>query len=193
MPGRPLRVLIVEDEPRFREFLADVARDLGLEAVSASTAMSALRLVRGEAPDVVLLDLSLPVMDGLSFLEQFRVECPTAPVLILTAFGDLESARRAIHLGVTEFLAKPIDLGVLEEAIRSACRKVKGGFRAVPLDDVRGVTTEVKPLADVERETILEALRLADGNRSLAARKLGISRRALYNKLALYQRVRSGG
>jgi DNA-binding NtrC family response regulator len=183
--------LIVEDEPRYRAFLAEVLRDMECIPVTASTAGEAARLVRQSPPDMLLLDLNLPLVDGISFLEQFRCSCPDAPVVIITGFGDLDSARRAIHLGVTDFLTKPCDLGQIEAAIDRARRRLAGAGAPAqdrPAPEPPRATEDVRPLAIVERETILDAIRSSRGNRSAAARRLGISRRALYNKITEYRR-----
>jgi DNA-binding NtrC family response regulator len=182
--------LILEDEPRYRTFLSDVLRDMDCRPVQAATADEALRLVEVKPPDMLFLDLNLPVMDGLTFLEQFRISCPDTPVVIITGFGDLKSARRAIHLGVSEFLSKPCDLGQIEQAIDRARRLLVRRDASGTAAQMEKFTAqdEVRSLASVEREAILAALRQSGGNRSETARQLGISRRALYNKLAAYER-----
>ncbi len=181
--------MILEDEPRFREFLADVLRDMGIDPLPASTAMSAMRMLEVSPPDLLLLDLNLPFVDGMSFLEKFRQGFPASPVLVISAFGDLDSARKAIHLGVTEFLTKPCDLDELEGAIARARELVltRRALGAVQQGAPEEVGAELRPLTEVERDAILRALRQTEGNRSLAARQLGISRRALYNKLKAYE------
>lgn len=182
--------LVLDDEPRYREFLSEVLRGMGCEPAMAGTAAEAARLTRARKPDLLMLDLNLPVTDGISFLEEFRRYCPGARVIVLTGFGDLDSARRAIHLGVTEFLTKPCDLGQLEQAIGRACRgsapQVETPLESAP--DLDGVARDDLSLASVERGAILRALRECGGNRSEAARRLGISRRSLYNKIAQYRR-----
>lgn len=190
----PRRILIVEDEPRLRELLLDVLPGMGYDPVAASTAEAALRLLDDQPADIIMLDLNLPAMDGMTFLERLRSRrpgTPATPVIIMTAFGNLENARRAIHLDVVDFLAKPCHLGEIEAALDRARRR---------LDDSRDATAAVSPsvpnaprpdaatLADLERDAIFESLRRHAGNRSAAALELGISRRTLYNKLDQYER-----
>ena len=189
-PCSPPTALVLEDEPRFRAFLAGVLRDMDCSAVQAATAREAMQLIRGDPPDILLLDLNLPANDGMTFLEDFRRVCPAASVVIITAFGDLDSARRAIRLGVTEFLTKPCDLGEIERAIDRARRNLNtsaGQAPAAPTIE-QAAPKEVRPLDAVERDAIIAALRQNRGNRSAAAVSLGISRRALYNKLSEYAR-----
>lgn len=190
MPKPPL-ALILEDEPRYRTFLAEVVRGLNCSAATAGTASEARRIVASDPPDFLMLDLNLPVVDGITFLEEFRRTCPDAPVIIITGFGDLDSARKAIRLGVTEFLTKPCDLGQLEQAVDRALRRlVATAPDSTTVESVREPESrkEAPALVEVEREAILEALRRSGGNRSDAARKLGISRRSLYNKIDEYRR-----
>ncbi len=180
--------LIVEDEPRFRAFLAEVVHGLDMDAATAATASEARRLVRSGAPDLLLLDLNLPVVEGMTFLEEVRAALPSVPVVIITGFGDLDAAKRAIRLGVSDFLTKPCDLGQLEDAIaRARTRAVEPARREMAAETKTEPTTP--SLAEVEREAILQALSRSRGNRSDAARKLGISRRALYDKISEYRRL----
>lgn len=184
-PPEQVSALIVEDEPRFREFLADVVRGMDMDARCVGSASAAMSLIGERVPDLVLLDLNLPVVDGMEFLERLAARCPAVQVVIITGFGSLEAARRAIRFGVSDFLTKPCDLGQLEEALDRARRRIPvAGIEAEP-GPGDGVTA---PLATVEREAIMEALEKYGGNRSEAARKLGISRRALYNKIDEYRR-----
>ena len=180
------RALILEDEPRYRSFLADVLRDMEFVPVQAGTAEEALRQIGTEAPDMLLLDLNLPVTDGMTFLERFREDCPHTPVVIITGFGDLASARKAIRFGVSDFLTKPCDLGQLEAAIDRARRRPSAGAAETPSLGTVPEEASIRSLASMERDAIIQALRSSGGNRSAAARTLGISRRSLYNKITQY-------
>lgn len=183
----PPTALILEDEPRFRDFLAEVVAGMDCTPVTAATASEALRQIDTNAPDLLLLDLNLPVTDGMTFLDHFRRICPTAPVIIITGFGDLESAKQAIRHNITEFLTKPCDLGQLEQAISRARLRLNPPS-APPTPTPYSEPDTAKPLAIIEREAILSALRASRGNRSTAAKSLGISRRSLYDKITEYER-----
>jgi len=194
MPESPgaVTVLILEDEPRFRGFLAEVMRDMGCTPITAPTAHDAMRIVDTEPPDMVFLDLNLPYVDGTTFLDQFRRKCPDTPVVVVTGYGDLDSAQRAIRHGVVDFLTKPCELGQIEQAVDRARRRLtrQGPAPTIPggLPMVAEKSDEVLPLETVEREAIIGALRKTEGNRSAAARLLGISRRAVYNKIEEYRK-----
>lgn len=183
----PLRVLVVEDEDRYRRLLVDVLPDLGCEAAGARSAAEALRLVANDPPGAILLDLNLPGIDGMTFLERLRRREPGLPVIILTGVGDLRVAQRAIRHGVTDFLTKPCHLGEIEAALgRVRRRRV-----ADAADDDAAEQAPPRPaperLEDLERAAIVEAVRRHAGNRTAAAASLGISRRTLHARLARYR------
>lgn len=190
-PREKPMVLILEDEARFRAFLAEVLAGVDCDAAPVATAMEARRALAAEKPDILMLDLHLPVIDGISFLEEFRRVCPAAPVVIITGFGDLASAKRAIQLDVSDFLTKPCDLGEIELAIDRAKRRLTHRGVRAPTPHIEPApapdTARSMPLGEIEREAILAALQDNRGNRSAAARQLGISRRALYNRIIEYR------
>ncbi len=189
-----LRVLVVEDDARFRAMLAAMLRELGCEPVPAASAIEALRSLDDREPDVVLLDLHMPPMDGMSFLARFRRRHADAPVIILTGAGTLEAAQEAMRLRATDFLTKPCHLGSIEAALDRARRELArtrdreaSPPPAAPADPP--ATATARPLAEIEREAIHAALSRHAGNRSAAARELGISRRTLHYRLAEYGRT----
>ena len=189
--GRPL-VLIVEDESRMRDLLSDVLPRMGYRAESVSTAEGARRAVAERRPDVLLLDVQLPTDDGLTLLGELRGRLGDVPAIVMTAFGSLEVARRAIREGVVEFLCKPFPLGELDRALGKA--RLKLAKDRVPR--VSGMMDEFgeegaaerggRTVSEVKREELVAALERCGWNKSAAARELGISRRTLYNWVKRY-------
>lgn len=193
------RVMVVEDEPRMRELLVRAIAGWGFESASARSGEEALRGMEGETAQVMVLDLNLPAMSGMEVFEAVRQKWPGTQVVILTGFGDLETARQAIHLDVVEFLTKPCHLGELEQALDRARQRLD---EALPLPDLsqEGEQEEPAPipapkpdgaatrLDDIEREHILAALARNQGNRTATASELGISLRTLYYRLSEYQK-----
>ncbi len=185
-PHRRARVLIVEDEPRLRDLLCETLPDMGFDVQPARSAEEALRLLRDTPIDIVLLDLNLPAMDGLDFLEAFRQKQPHAPVIVMTGFGSLPAAQRAIRQGVTDFLTKPCHMGEIEAALERARRIWAEQREQEQQHTDTSKITEPPPgatLEEIETRAILAALERHGGNRSAAAAELGISRRTLYNRL----------
>ncbi|MCA9280408.1 MAG: DNA-binding response regulator [Phycisphaeraceae bacterium] len=183
-------VLILDDEPRFRGFLVQVLPDMGCDPLPAGTAREASAILEKHTPDILMLDLNLPHTDGMSFLREFRKSHELVPTIILTGFGDLSSAQQAIELGVISFLTKPCHLGEIEVAIDRARRQIERtcSLARTP-NSLEGPSQELtRPLAELERESIIDALRRNGGNRTATATQLGISRRALYNKIEQLRR-----
>lgn len=185
---RDVQVLVVEDEPRMRELLERAMRGWGFEVTTARSGEEAMRQTPEAVPDVVVLDLNLPGVDGLEFFSRFRERYPMVQGIVLTGFASLESARRAVHLDVVEFLTKPCHLGELEQALDRAIKRLPAlsGVTAAPSPPPRP-GTEGMTLDQLEREHILAALDRNNGNRTATALELGISRRTLYYKLEEYQ------
>jgi len=119
-----VRVLVVEDEEDIRHLLADELEDMGHEVRKADNGAVALQRVAEEAPDVVFVDIVMPVMDGLLFVSELRAEPSTAsiPVVLVTAVNLTDVIMRARNLGVQHLLAKPWELEslgiVLDQAIQ---------------------------------------------------------------------------
>lgn len=103
-------ILLVDDEDTIRLFLEKTLRDEGYEAITAATGAAALELTRSELPDLVLLDLKLPDMSGLEVLQQIKEEVPETCVIMLTAFGDIETAVTAMKKNAFDFVSKPVNL-----------------------------------------------------------------------------------
>ena len=107
------RILVVDDEVNARAALVELLRDEGYLVESAADAFKALGKAADFVPDVVLTDLKMPGMDGLQLLARFREGDPDLPVVVMTAFGDIESAVRAMRSGARDYLAKPVNVGEL--------------------------------------------------------------------------------
>ena len=175
------RVLIVDDEPRLRELLLDIIPDMGFAASAVRTAEEARKLMEGDPQEIVMLDLQLPVMGGMDFFEQIHQRWPRTQVIIMTGFGDLESARQAIRLDVVDFITKPFHLSDIESALdRARKRLIASGFVEDKSDESTEEDPEPTTLAQIERQAILAALERHAGNRTAAAAELGISRRKLH-------------
>ena len=191
-------VLIVEDEQRMRELLLRSLTNWGFEASAARSAEEAMRTVDQAPPDIVLLDLNLPGMDGLQFFQALRQRQPDVQGIVLTGFANIEAAKQAVHMDMVEFLTTPCHLGEVEQALDRAMRRIAPpelpivpdpGF-AEGGDSSEGREDDGSPrtLEEVEREHILSTLQRQGGNRTATATELGISRRTLYYKLTEYQK-----
>ncbi|MFZ1060224.1 MAG: sigma-54 dependent transcriptional regulator [Candidatus Rokuibacteriota bacterium] len=114
------QLLIVDDERLIRWSLEQTLAKGGYEVSSASTGEAALAAVREDPPDLILLDLKLPDIDGLQVLRQIKELSPHLQVLIMTAYADVGTAVEAMKLGAYDYLPKPIDFDNLAVTIRNA-------------------------------------------------------------------------
>ncbi len=182
------RVLVIEDELRLRDLLTNALNGWGFEVVSARSGEEALRLAESFNPNIALLDLNLPGMDGLEAFQKLQAQLPELHGIVLTGFASIEAARQAIHLDVVEFLTKPCHLGELEQALDRAVRRIAPTLPSILPEPADAEPVEGMTLHEVERRHILDALQRNNGNRTATANELGISRRTLYYKLTEYQK-----
>src|SRR5271157_1946117 len=111
-------VLIVDDEPSIRLMFHTVLQSAGYDAVEAGDGPSALARLHESSPDVVLLDLKMPGMDGMETLRQMRDRGDDTTVVIVTAHGSIADAVAAMKLGAVDFLTKPVTPDGLRRVVR---------------------------------------------------------------------------
>ena len=110
-------VLIVDDESDVRELLSKFLRRRGYEVDTASDGASAIEAIRDGHPDIVLLDIRLPKMDGLSVLAHLREESDEVAIITMSGSADEDTARRSLELGAADFITKPFNLPYLETSL----------------------------------------------------------------------------
>jgi two-component system, NtrC family, response regulator AtoC len=115
-----IQLLVVDDERLIRWSLEQTLAKAGYAVSTASTGEAALSAVREDPPDLILLDLKLPDIDGLQVLRQMKQLSPHFQVLIMTAYADVGTAVEAMKLGAYDYLPKPIDFDNLAVTIRNA-------------------------------------------------------------------------
>lgn len=113
-------ILVVDDQESIRHFISKNLEDEGYDVKCASGGKEALAAIRGTAPDLVLLDLRLPDVNGLEVLRRSREEDKDLCVIIMTAFGDVESAVKAMKYGAFDYVNKPINLDQLQLMVEKA-------------------------------------------------------------------------
>lgn len=107
------RILVVDDETAARSALTELLRDEGYEVQSAGDGFKALGRMDGWTPEIVITDLKMPGMDGIQLMDKARQRVPGVSVVVMTAFGTVESAVEAIQQGADDYLTKPLHLGQL--------------------------------------------------------------------------------
>ena len=121
-----MRLLLVEDSLKLAAWLGKSLQSHGYAVDQTCDGAQADALLRTEHYDAVVLDLSLPSMDGLVVLQRLRERGSACPVVVLTARGDLEDRVRGLNLGADDYLAKPFDLAELEARLQAVIRRSKG-------------------------------------------------------------------
>ena len=114
------RVLIVDDEHAICKAFEKILRLEGHTPLIAASGQEALDLARGQRPDAVFLDIQMPGMDGLETLERLQAEHAGLPVVVMTAYGTVQTAMEAVRLGAFEYLGKPLDIDQIRSLLRRA-------------------------------------------------------------------------
>lgn len=133
------RILIVEDDAEIRRLVADSMARLGHEMISAASAMEGLQKAVSESPDLVVLDLGLPDVDGAELLRMLRA-VSAVPVVVATARGDDDSVVELLDAGADDYLVKPYSTAQLAARVRAVLRRAaaaQGGTDAVTVGDLR--------------------------------------------------------
>ncbi|MFE5510295.1 response regulator [Streptomyces sp. NPDC056529] len=184
MAGQPIRVVIADDEPLIRAGIRMILiSDPGIQVVGeAADGRAAIEAALAHAADVVLLDIQMPVLDGLSALPELRRAAPAARVIILTTFGERENVLRALEHGGAGFLLKDTAPAELIGAVRAAAagdaylspaatrhvvERLAKGREAARAEEARG---RVAALSEKERDVLAllgEGLSNADAGKRL--------------------------
>jgi len=115
-------VLIVDDEPDLCELLSITLQRMDLSPRTADSVSAAQRMLKTEQFDLCLTDMQLPDGDGLELVKWIQQHCPSVPVAVITAHGNMETAVRALKLGAFDFVSKPLDLAGLRKLVATAIK-----------------------------------------------------------------------
>lgn len=178
-----MKLLLIEDNPAMQTTLQRSFERRGAQVVLCADGARALDRWRASVPDVVLLDLSLPGLDGLQVLAAARAEGLATPVLILTARGTVGDRILGLNTGADDYLAKPFDLDELEARVRALVRRAGAdmhtaaglappfaGLQADP--DSGAVYLHGQPLELTQREAALLRALLARPGQAVAKERL---------------------
>lgn len=111
------KVLIVDDQNGIRILLMEVFNSEGYATFQAANGKLALDIVRNESPDLVLLDMKIPGMDGLEILKHLKEIDPAIKVIMMTAYGELDMIKEATNLGALMHFTKPFDIDEMRVAV----------------------------------------------------------------------------
>jgi len=137
-------LLVVDDEQSICWGLSKMGESLGCKVTTASSAESALELAGEIHPDVIVLDVRLPGMDGLTAIDQIRTRVGDVPIIVITAYGDLQTAVDAVRKGAFDYITKPFNLEQVRHAVLRAIHRDDQenacASRDVPVEGIVGRT-----------------------------------------------------
>jgi PleD family two-component response regulator len=150
---QPPKILIVDDEPFNIDTLEQELDDLGYATVSAANGRQALAQVAAEEPDLILLDIMMPEMDGFQVLSQLKAQAEwrDIPVIIISAMTDLGSVVKGIKLGAEDYLAKPFNEVLLRARLEAGLAKKR--LRDQEVDYLRQVDRLTAAAAAIEADS----------------------------------------
>ena len=122
-----LKLLVVDDEPDICDFVKNFFKERNFEVYTAFNGDEAVRCVKAEFPDIVLLDMVMPVMDGMQALREMRKMGSIAKIIMITAVNESERAEEAKNHGVEEYITKPLLLEQLERTVLRVAEQIKMG------------------------------------------------------------------
>ena len=113
-------ILVIDDEPNYRLILSEIAKEEGYEVLTAESAEQAMPLIRETDLDLVITDMRMPGMDGMELLKEVKIFNSELPVIMITAFGEVEKAVTAMRSGAFNYLTKPFNNEELLVSIKKA-------------------------------------------------------------------------
>jgi two-component system OmpR family response regulator len=116
-------IMIIDDEAGVRELLSDALKLAGFETVAAADAMVAQTMLRTTKPDLLIVDINMPLMDGFEFIERIRGNGDNTPALMLSARGDRADITKGLTLGADDYVTKPFGLEELVLRVRAILRR----------------------------------------------------------------------
>ncbi|NHN31976.1 response regulator [Paenibacillus agricola] len=125
------KLLIVDDQNGIRILLTEVFSTEGYQTYQASNGKLALEIVRNASPDLVLLDMKIPGMDGLDILKHIKSIDASIKVIMMTAYGELDMIKEATDLGAIMHFTKPFDIDELRQAVNSQLGESKNSTYAM--------------------------------------------------------------
>ena len=120
-----MKILVVDDEEGARELFSTILTDEGYEVTLANNGEEALALFKNNPFNLVITDIKMPVMDGLQLLQEIRKIGSKTDVIMVTAYGEVESYLKAMSLGAAEYINKPIRIKELKRIVHNVLTQLK--------------------------------------------------------------------
>ncbi len=149
-------ILIVDDEPSILQSLSGLLSDEGFEVMTAANGYEALQKIEGEAPDLVLLDIWMPGLDGIETLKEIKTSHPNIQVIIITGHGTIETAVQSTKLGAYDFIEKPLSIDKVIVSINNALNfrrlEEENKYLRKKTIEKHSITGKSAPVVDLRRQ-----------------------------------------
>ncbi len=146
-----MTILTIDDEAPVRQSFAAFLEDCGYNVLTGENGRIGLEIFRTQAPDLILVDLRMPEVDGLEVLAAVRAEAPELPIIVVSGTGVIADAVEALHLGAWDYILKPIkNLSILLHSIEKALERAK------LLKENRKYQEHLETLVDRRSQQIME-------------------------------------
>jgi len=187
-----IRIVLADDHQILREGIRRGFESAGEEVVGeAADGEEAIRLAHEHKPDVVVMDLSMPLMDGVTATRRIREEIPNVKVVVLTMHDDVSRTRQALDAGAVGYLSKGCSFSDVLDTVRAVARGDTGLTPELAVSMLRAAegVDDATPLLSERQVEILQAI--ADGSTTKqVARQLGITQKTVHNHLnAIYRKL----
>jgi DNA-binding NtrC family response regulator len=166
------KILIIDDEAPILDLMTQLCKGMGHEVMAFQTGKEGVAALKQESPDLAIVDLRIPALDGLALVEKCADEHPEMPIVMVTGFGTVETAVEAMKLGAFDYMTKPFELDDLQRTINRGLKHAGKGSPAtlvVETDpirptnsiigdspEMRGILQMVAKIADNDSPTLLE-------------------------------------
>ena len=150
-----LTILIVEDENEIRKLMEEVMKSVFFEVYSAKNGDEGIKKFKKFAPDLIVTDIAMPIMDGLDMAKMINEISPTTPIIALSAFSDKEKLLKAIEVGVDKYILKPVDMDELLLAIENIARSKFKNMNIIKITDDLQYNPASKQLLCNDEEILL--------------------------------------
>jgi DNA-binding response OmpR family regulator len=150
------KVLLVDDEEEFVKTLGERLEMRGIEPDTAFTGEAALKRIEQEQPDIMVLDIKMPGIDGMEVLRRVRKAYPRIQVIMLTAHGSDKDKAEAERLGAFAYMRKPVDLELLTNTMRAASKRMEALSMAAAFAEAGDPDTARKILEDAKKPIVVK-------------------------------------
>jgi len=154
-------ILIVDDEKSILKSLSGILSDEGFETITATNGYEALKILESESPDLVLLDIWMPGIDGIDTLKEIKKKSPETQVIMITGHGTFETAVNATKIGAFDFIEKPLSIDKVIVAINNALNfrrlEEENRFLRKKTIEKNSITGNSKPIQDLRKQITITA------------------------------------